>query len=429
MAKVILSWTIAPPLTPRTEGWLAQWPATLRRDGLRGTFCVSADFLLSLEAAGRFDVLDDLAWHETGLRFVPPAGPGPATASQDWWEATLRTAVEAIAEQLAILKGLLNHHPRAIAVAPADFSPAIGLAASRQGIPLVAHAPFEDTPVGTPLAFCGGIYLCRHLEAAPIFPDNRPVDAWLHDCREVCRRFGDDRVLLVGDDLGALAGRLEQTGDTAAWTERLLQFSRALGQADLPLTTCGDLSRRPPPDETAYLQPEQVLELARQVQSCLRPLAVGGRWYSLAELLAIFLQAGAQHLARGRLEERIYPHRLLGPVVPSPALGELLLRRDELLAACRDCWQSIFRRGAVPPVLHVFGTPTTPSALLYAAAQALVDDTSSMVKIPPGPLPQLHATRREIRQVADTLAETGTPQGRLVRNAILGQCWTARPWA
>lgn len=407
-----------PPLASRLGALLA----ILAQRRLRICCIPSAAFLQALESTRDFAALDAIASQETGL-WVPytPELLASGRTGGSWWERQTAAGSAVLIRDLAVVRRLTGHHPAVLAVEPAAYSPPLAAGAARLGIPLLAHAPFDNG--GSLLSFAGSCHATCHLDLTGLIAGTCTPAAW-HQRLAQLRREREEAPLIVGGDLTPAPpnGRRSRKAAPDAVLDTLPDTLAALGQ----LTGYRELL--PAPATPLHLNAATIVDLARQVRTTLRPLQTGDRICSQAELLAVFAQAGQGLLETGALPDRIYPLPPLGPLSPTPVLAEVLLRRQELLGACGPLLTEISGTGHLPPVVEAGGRLVAPGAFLVALANALCHPASPMIRIPAGPLPQLYATRPNVRRAVDELAAVHPPaHGRRLRNAILAQCWTARP--
>ncbi len=398
-------------------------PRLLRQEQVRAACLVCPDYLTALEGRGRADLLGLLGWHEAGIWHTPPPPDStPPAVGAAWWHAMFEHHTHHLVEAIESCKRLLKQQPAALACAPSCYQPQIPLAASRLGIPILAHAPFDDSPAGTGLHYSGAMHLRQHLDLSPAFTGATRVTSFQGQLRKAVAAAEGSQVVVAGCDLTGLAADPERL---ARQEQRLQELARHLATHYLPQLSTWRILHAPP--AKIMLALDDLQQVARQITQCLRPLPLREQWLSLADLFHLLVQAGAAQ-ADPSSSLGFAPVALVGPLSPPPELGEALVNRHELWASCRRIAPDLAEGGCIPSIVRVHGHPVTPSALLFALADALRSPDSPHIRIPPGPLPQLHATRKEIRQTAEGLAASHpAPLGRLLRNTILDQCWTAKP--
>lgn len=429
MASLLLSFDLYGEPDETHRQWVRHWLSMLRQRELKALITVAPDTLLYLEQAHAFDLLDLLAWHESGLFVQPPTVMDEPLASNPlWWRQQLDAATQRLASQAQIGERLLHQPAIAIATAPRHYTPQLGLAASRLSIPFLVQAPFEDKAPGTMLSFTGCGYICRHHDMHDVFIRKAALKPWLKQLQPDADQ--PRRSLLLGADLSApaFAGPKGHRGHRGHRGLPLADLE-AIGGAIYSLAKTGTTHfvNLAPPQPVSFLSPDDLYHLAGDVDSRLRPLQLSDHWYGLSDLFSAFVQAGVQ-LAGNGSRDRVYPLPLLGPLAPAPELGELLVRREELFAACVELAPRLVQQGYLPSVIRVAGLPTTPSAFLYSLARAIREQDLPQIKIPPGPLPHYYAASKHIRLAAEELAEAHDPPvNRLLHNAIIAQCWTAKP--
>jgi hypothetical protein len=219
-------------------------------------------------------------------------------------------------------------------------------------------------------------------------------------------------------DLARLGTEVE--GVWEALIPRLSEASVVPGQ----LTDVGMSGDRPTSVATADLA-----TVTMAVSPRLHPIETSRVVLSLSEVLSLLVQAGAT-LGRGeQLPETVSPWPLLGPAAAAPHTGEVLVSRDMLLASCQRVLNEM-RSRRVPTTISLSDYVVTPCAYLVALANALGPKAErGPLRVPPGPLPQFDAARRDVRQAAAAAATAWPrePDRRLITQAVLAQCWTARP--
>lgn len=351
-----------------------------------------------------------LAGVEPCFRPVPPP-PAANLGYRAWWEQAAtawRHDCELAGHECA---QAFSRRPVAQWLEPGEFLPQAAHAGSLEGLPLMLGAPFEDSRPGLPLAYAGALLLRGHLEVR-----------WEQES-------------------GGLAGALAALGSFAApgactcvrlhvpegpepRAAALAELRRALPEwrRQAPPIFGQELAARA--CQPAPLPPAEVLALAGRIEPCLRPLAVGGQWLSLAQQLFVLSEAATQWRAGAGPGFPIFPRELLGPLGPEESFGEILVDRTGLLQAAATLRQELAQTGRVPPCLRLGDFQASPSAFLVALAQCLAGDLAR-VKIGERPLPNYYATQKDVRRAAGEAATVGP--GRHRQAVILSQCWTARP--
>lgn len=281
--------------------------------------------------------------------------------------------------------------------------------AAAAGLPVCVDSPVAGEGPGEPLCLAHAL-LCRPV-ANPLADAKAGPTEWAAGWDTLQERATPASVwpvVLPADlPLALLTAFLEWLAATAG------------GQV-APVTALPTWRGQPAPLPAAELP-----RVCHEVGLRLHPVPCSGQWWSMGEIFSALVQVGVAQAAGQPLPVSLTPAPLLGPLVASPMLAEVLARREDVLGACAVVHAHCTATGCVPAVVAVGRHTVMPTSFLYALAHVLMNSEASL-KIPAGPLPILDATRRGLRQYADHLA-VRPHGGPWLRQRLLDHCWSAKP--
>lgn len=401
---------------------LVFWTGCLVQAGFRASLFGSSGQLQDWLCADEERLMSVMRPHDCGLALAIPAEmrgqeESRVLRARRWWQARLRQILDQAAKEKESVSRLLGTTPVAAIAASGWFVPQLPLALSRIGIPVLAQAPFEGRRRGEPLRYCGGILVQRQFAAFDLLsiPARKRPDLPRLLSQSASAGFFLLQINIARAEYGDAAFRRR----IAPWLQTLRQAS---GIAPARLT---DLAGGLVP--ARRYDGADIRALAGQITPCLSPVFLDGVTLSLSEVFYLLVQFGAA-MSGGKAgdENRYFRLPILGPLLTSPPLGEVLTRREVIFSACVSLLADMRCQGHLPAVVAVGGYRVSPSAFLYALARLLREDSAG-VHIPAGILPQRDAGRKAVRVAAESQgAAWPIPQeSSWVRQSILQQCWTA----
>jgi hypothetical protein len=402
MGAVLLVLDLPEP-SPSALGALRAWLELLGAHGLRATAMLGAG-----EAANWRQQLGPegharLCQQALGLRWSPTSWPTAGFDHygrlRDWRRQQWRQ----VSEELAAACGV---GPAAVTMTGPHWCP-VGLSVVGQEATTVAlDAPLEERQAHHPVEVAGVALIRGHLRVneLALAEDATGTFGRLQEILEASATPGS--LLTVHADLGAPGA------EQVAFNRKLLGC--LLNGREAHRWTCAN-ELPPPRAALSPLSPAAVIALASRLGERLEPLAMDGQQLTVAQQFSV-------------MHHPVYPRRLAGPPAPEMTYAASVLERDTLLAAAADLRLECQRLGDhVPSAVRVGENWLPPSAWLRAAARVVsgVNDPQSVAA---RPLPLLHATRREWRELAERSSAAAPLAWRSwIHEWWLAQAWTARP--
>ncbi|MBS7624482.1 hypothetical protein KEJ29_02750 [Candidatus Bathyarchaeota archaeon] len=449
-------------ITPEADDIILRLIDILEQFGVKGSFCIVAEKLRSLERRGRFDVIDALKRHDiayqSNLHSVHPVIS--EYLKDKLWDEGVEEVKRKEGPGLEHLKKVFGVVPSAFIQPGGSWAPETPYALREMGVPIYADGIFESDPVW----FCGS--LC--LRAAMYFPEHSSLSdlenlklkfesiygskaegglivVVMHPCMFVTEKFWDAVNFSLGRNPpkdGLMPAPLR---DEAKVRESLETFSRFLSfileHSHVKVITfreVGKLFREP---GERGLRPDQILALAQQMSERNDWCIIDGISISPAEALRLLTDVAVNSIQENFSVETTPIYFTLGPIDNPAETLNLKARSGKIsvkdaLELLRFSKNFMDRRSRVPPMAVKGDVKYGPGALLEMAAKIVfhyLEYGREPKYVELNGLPNLPEVVRRwnlTKRVNDQWRWIIFPEGfnsKIIEDLTLLQSWTIRP--